>query len=273
MCRVMLSLGLVFCCVVSTVLGQSAGTRSDSRSVRQGPPSTAGRSPVRVTDRGGRAPVKQFDRQPKMVMVQALLVTVSFDGDDQARAAGSLADALAKKINTDAIATKIPISTLTKGLDTVVKENAKTATIESLTGLEMVTLAGQVAFVQIGGRKPRIVGTTATQRGRVNSIQLENVGTILSVTPQIVPDGSLVLAVEIERSDLGPEGEGMVIETMEDGKEVRSPQIDTLTARTTIAAANGEAVVINDLVLGERSRQKETFVIVRPLVMGGSDGG
>ena len=65
----------------------------------------------------------------------------------------------------------------------------------------------------------------------------------------------------------------MVIETMEDGKEVRSPQIDTLTARTTIAAANGEAVVINDLVLGERSRQKETFVIVRPLVMGGSDGG
>ena len=207
-------------------------------------------------------------------MVQALIVTVSFGegAGSKEPAAGSLADALAEKINAVGGAKKTPIAALTTALDGVLKEKAKTASIETLTGLELVTVSGQTAFVQIGQRKPRIVGASISQRGRSNQVQMENVGTILEITPQVIPDGSLVVAVNIERSDLAPEAEGEVIAKLEDGGEIRSPQIDTLTSKTTVTAASGRAVVVNDLVLNEQSLQKETFVILRPLVMGAPDG-
>lgn len=275
MCRVMLSMALVCSCAAGPVLAQTAGSRSGPRTAPQGPPAKTVRSSAEVQARPHPAPVKQFDGQPDMVMVQALIVTVSFGeakgGDGPKSPAGFLADALAEKINAEGGAKRTPISALTTALDGLLKEKAKTASIETLTGLELVTVAGQTAFVQIGQRKPRTTGVAISQRGRSNSVQMENVGTIVQITPQVVPDGSLVVAVDIERSDLGPEAEGKVIATLEDGSEIRSPQIDTLTAKTTVTAANGQAVVVSDLVRNERSLQKETFVILRPLVIGASD--
>jgi type II secretory pathway component GspD/PulD (secretin) len=163
------------------------------------------------------------------------------------------------------------MSALTKALDGALKEQDKTASIQTLTGLELTTIAGQTAFVQIGHRKPRIVGTSFSQRGLTNNLSMEDVGSIVQITPQVVPDGSLVVAVDIERSDLGPEAEGKVIATMEDGTEIRSPQTDTMMAKTTISTANGQAVVVNDLICDQQRLRKETFVLLRPLVVGATD--
>ena len=280
MSRVMLSMALMWSLVAGTVLAQSAGQSSGQRSARQGPRAPAGRPPAGIQGMPGPAPPRQFGRQPRMVMVQALIVTVSFGdagrGDDSKSAAaspaGSLADALAEKINAEVGAKKTPISALIAALDAVLKEKAKTTSIETLTGLELVTVAGQTAFVQIGHRKPRIIGTSISQRGRSNQIQMENVGSIVQITPRVLPDGSLVVAVDIERSDFAPEEEGEVIDKLKDGSEIRSPQIDTLVTKTTVTTANGQAVVVNDLVRDGRSVRKETFVILRPLVVGESGG-
>jgi len=125
--------------------------------------------------------------------------------------------------------------------------------------------------VHIGHRKPRIVSTTFSQRGRANTVSMENVGSIVQITPQVVPDGSLVVAVDIERSDFSPEAEGMVIATTEDGTEIRSPQIDIMMAKTTVTTANGQAVVVNDLTFNRQPLRKETFVLLRPLVVGATD--
>ena len=272
MCRVMLSIALVCVCAVCLVLAQSARPRS-------GPsprPPVPARRTLSESGPSHAAPVVQFDSQPDMVRVQAILVTVSFGDTEGAgskeSAAGSLADALAEKINAEDSVKSSPISALISALDGVLKEKAKTASIETLTGLELVTVAGQSAFMQIGHRKPKITGVTLSQRGRTNSISLENVGSIVQITPRVVPDGSLVVAIDIERSGLAPEAEGKVIAILEDGSEIRTPQIDTLTSKTTVTAASGQAVVVNDLVLNEQSLRKETFVILRPLLIGASDG-
>ena len=276
MCRVLLTLTLVCSCAVGMVLAQSSGSRSGPKTARKGPPVTAERPPVGFPGRPRIDPPIRFDSQPDMVMVQVLIVTVSFGDTEGAgskeSAAGSLADALAEKINAEGGAKKTPMSALTAALDGVLKEKAKTASIETLTGLELVTVAGQAAFVQIGQRKSTITGVTMSQRGRANSMVRENVGTIMQITPQVLPHGSLVVAIDIERSGLAPEEEGKVIAILEDGSEIRTPQIDTLMAKTTVTAASGQAVVVNDLVLKEQSLRKETFVILRPLVIGASDG-
>jgi hypothetical protein len=274
--QVNLSIVLVWGLVAGTALAQISEQRSDQRPVRQGPPRTGVRSLAEAGPRVPATPVKRFDRQPEMVMVQALIVTVSFGegkGGDRpestaAAGVGSVADALAKKINTEVGIKRTPMSALTKALDGALKEQAKTASIQTLTGLELTTIAGQTAFVQIGHRKPRIVGTTFSQRGRTNNLSMEDVGSIMQITPQVVPDGSLVVAVDIERSDLGPEAEGMVIATKEDGTEIRSPQTDTMMTKTTVTTANGQAVVVNDLICDRQRLRKETFVLLRPLVVG-----
>ena len=178
-----------------------------------------------------------------------------------------MADALARKINADVGVERAPMSALTKALDGVLKEKAQAASVAVLNGLELTTIAGQTAFLQIGHRKPRIVGATTSPRGRTNTIDMANVGSIVQITPQIIPDGSLVVAVDIERSDLGPEEEGVVIAITEEGTEIRSPQIDTMMAKTTVAAANGQAVAINDLICNRQPLRKETFVLLRPLVI------
>ena len=277
MCRVILSMALVWSLVAGAVYAQSAGQRSGQKPTGQPPRVMAVRPSAGTPERPRTAPPKQFDRQPQMVSVQALIVTVSFGEAVSSKSpatspAGSVADALAAKINAETGDKKTPMAALISALDGVLKETAKTASIETLTGLELVTVAGQAASVQIGHRKPRIVGTTISQRGRSNSVQMENVGTIVQITPQVVPDGSLVVAVEMERSDLGPEAEGKVIAKLEDGTEVRSPQIDTLTARTTVTAASGQVVVLGNLVCSQQVSRKETFVLLRPLLVGASGG-
>ena len=254
--------------LVSTALAQHAQQHSGQHAVRQETPPTHARSLAETGPRVPATPPRQFDRQPEMVTVQALIVTVSFGESEGAEStAGSVAESLTKKINAEMGVERTPMSALTKALDDVLKEKGKTATIQDLTGLELATIAGQPAFVQIGHRKPRIVGATFSSRGRTNSVNMEDVGTIVQVTPQIAGDGSLVMEVDIERSDLGPEAEGMVIAATEEGSEIRSPQIDTMVAKTTVAAASGQAVLINGLICNQESSSKETFVLLRPVVV------
>ena len=262
--------------VTSMAFAQIAEQRSEQRPTRQEPPDTGVRSLAETGSRVPATPVKQFERQPEMVIVKALIVTVSFGeskGSDRAESTAtagveSVAHALVKKINTEVGVKRTPMSTLMKALDDVIKEQVKIVSIQTLSGFELTTIAGQSAFVQIGHRKPRIVGTTFSQQGRTNNLDMENVGTILQITPQVVPDGALVLAVDIESSDLGPEAEGIVMATTDDGTEIRSPQVDTMTLKTTVTTANGQVVVVNDLICDRQQMRKETFILLRPLVLG-----
>ncbi len=274
--RVLVNTVVILGLLASTALAQHAQQRSGQRPVQQEASQTHAHSLAETEPRVSATPVRQFDRQPEIVTVQALIVTISFEGGKDAEStapseAGSVAEALTKKINAEMGDQKTPMSALTKALDDVLKEKSKTAAIQDLTGLELTTAAGQTAFVQIGHRKPRIVGATFSSRGRANNVSMENVGTIVQVTPQIAGDGSLVMEVNIERSDLGPEAEGMVIATTEEGREIRSPQIDTMTAKTTVTAANGQAVVVSDLICNQEPSSKETFVLLRPVVIRGKE--
>lgn len=274
--QVNLSIVLFSSLVASMAFAEIAEQRSEQRLTRQESPDTRVRSLAETGPRVPAAPMKQFERQPETVIVQALIVTVSFGeskGSDRAEststaAVESVAHALAKKVNTEVGDKRTPMSTLMKALDDVIKEQVKIVSIQALSGLELTTIAGQSAFVQFGHRKPRIVGTTFSQQGRTNNLDMENVGSILQITPQVVPDGSLVMAVDIESSDLGPEAEGIVIATTDDGTEIRSPQVDTMTLKTTVATANGQMVVVNDLICDKQQWRKETFILLRPLVLG-----
>lgn len=113
------------------------------------------------------------------------------------------------------------------------------------------TLDNQPAFIQVGQRVPRIVGTTLGNFGQQNQIDLENVGLILGVTPRISPDGQVVMEIDAEKSKVGPEEEGVPVGVSIDGEPVRSPRIDTITAQATVSVADGETVVLGGMITRE----------------------
>ena len=112
---------------------------------------------------------------------------------------------------------------------------------------QIMTLDNQPAFIQVGKRVPRIIGTRFYAGTQFNAVELEPVGLILSVTPRISPDGTVVMQVDAEKSELGPESEGIPV-SISGGEVIRSPSVNVTTAQTTVSAGDGETIVIGGLI-------------------------
>jgi type II secretion system protein D len=119
--------------------------------------------------------------------------------------------------------------------------------VDVLQRPQVMTLDNQPAFIQVGQRVPQITGTQVNQSGQSNAINLINVGLILSVTPRISPDGLVVMEINAEKSELGPEAEGIPV-AFSEGQVIRSPRIDTATAQTTVSATSGQTVILGGLI-------------------------
>lgn len=215
-------------------------------------------------------PAKSFDQEPVMVIVQALLFSVSLGdadkGDRSGANGGSLANALVEKLNQDLEHQRVPMSTWINAFEGLPGMGTEAVRIEALAAVEVSALANQRASVQLGHRKSRITGVTVSSGDRLNQTTQENVGTLLELTPRVTPGGPLILDVNLETSRLAPEEEGTIIAELDDGGELRSPQVGTFVVKTTVAAANGRAVVVSDFIHDSQSTRKETVVILRPLV-------
>ena len=111
------------------------------------------------------------------------------------------------------------------------------------------TLDNQSAFIQVGQRVPRITASNLTAGGlQTNTVELENVGIILGVTPRISPDNTVVMEIDAEKSALGPEEKGVPITVSLDGTVIRSPSVEIQTAQATVSAASGETIVLGGMI-------------------------
>lgn len=121
-----------------------------------------------------------------------------------------------------------------------------------------VTLDNQEAQIKVAQEVPFLTGqfasagaTTTTTTGVVNpfqTIQRQDVGTILKLTPQITDDGNVLMKLSVEASSLA---------------QNRGSAVDLITNKRTITtnvlAADGEIVVLGGLI-GDELREGETRV-------------
>lgn len=120
--------------------------------------------------------------------------------------------------------------------------------MQVLSRPQILTLDNQPAFIQVGQRVPRIVGSSLNQIGQQNQIELENVGLILGVTPRISPEGNVVMEIDAEKSAVGPENEGIPVSVSAEGTVIRSPRVDVTSAQATVSAADGETIILGGLI-------------------------
>ncbi len=126
--------------------------------------------------------------------------------------------------------------------------------INILSRPQIMTLDNQGANIQVGERVPRVTGTETNESGGItNSIDMDDVGLIIGVTPRISPDGLVVMEIDAEKSEVGAEADGIPISVSE-GIVIRSPRISTITAATTVSALDGQTVVIGGLITSNKAK-------------------
>lgn len=157
------------------------------------------------------------------------------------------------RVNTELGYGGLVLSASSDSVSALIRALQESRRLDVLSRPQVMTLDNQPAFIQVGQRVPRITGTTINQFSQVNTIDLENVGLILGVTPRISPEGMVVMEIDAEKSNLGPDAEGIPISISSTGDVIRSPRINTTRAQTTVSAADGQTIVLGGLITKEET--------------------
>jgi hypothetical protein len=89
--------------------------------------------------------------------------------------------------------------------------------------------------------------------GTINTIQYRSVGLIMQLVPRISPDGLVVMQISAEKSEVGPELEGIPISVSPNGTTLRAPRIERTNAITTVSALSGQTVILSGLLQTRKS--------------------
>jgi general secretion pathway protein D len=143
-------------------------------------------------------------------------------------------------------------SASSNGVNVLLRALQEKRRLEVLSRPQIMALDGQTGYILVGQRVPTITGVSLNDFGQTNNILYQQVGIIMQVTPRISPDGLVVMQLQTEKSEVGPEAEGIPISVSASGAVVRAPRIDATTAVTTVSALSGQTVVLSGLLTNRR---------------------
>lgn len=120
--------------------------------------------------------------------------------------------------------------------------------IQILSRPQITTMDSQPATVFVGENTARPGGTTQNANTTTTSVNYEDVGIQLLVTPRVTPDGSVVMELDATKSRIDF-ARNVVI----DNNTI--PNIVTVNASTTIGANSGQTVVFAGLIQTDKQEE------------------
>lgn len=150
------------------------------------------------------------------------------------------------------------LSASSESVSILIRALQNSSRAQILSRPQIQTMDNQPAFVQVGARVPRLGGQTVTNNLVTQDVTDVNVGIILGVTPRVTPDGMVVMEIDAEKSEVGPDETAIPVGVGGDGTPILSPQILTNLAQTTITARSGQTVILGGLISrseGESTRR------------------
>lgn len=201
--------------------------------------------------------VAELDRPIPQVLINVLFLEVTYgddldlgteitytsvSGDGDTRTLGSL-------FNLGGLAQGGSL-TLAKGeLDVVFKALATKTKTEVLSRPSIMARNNQESTITIGSEVPFIRNSQVTDSGGVlNTIEYEDVGIILKVTPRINADGLVEMTV-------APEISAISAETVPISESVTAPTFVKRSAETRVMVQSGRTVVIGGLMEDQENRE------------------
>ena len=124
----------------------------------------------------------------------------------------------------------------------------------------------QVASITVGQEVPFITNTRVTDTGQtINTIQYQDVGIILNVTPHINPDGLVIL-------DVAPEISQLTGTTVPISREsVTAPVIAKRSAQSRVGIKNGQTIVIGGLMEDRKTATVSKVPLLGDMPLLGAD--
>lgn len=203
--------------------------------------------------------VKELDVAPRQVLIEAKILTVELTKDNlwgvnlKVLANADPSITLRTDAFADAAAYANPNTTPSfffnlscTQINQLVQALLTTNNAKTLATPKVFAINGQQARVQVGEQ----IGynlTTTTQTSTMQSVNFLNVGTILTVTPQITPDNQILMKVKPE------------VSTGEVDAITKCPNSKTTQVETSVLLPDGHGIVIGGLIT-ESDTNKQTKV-------------
>jgi len=122
--------------------------------------------------------------------------------------------------------------------------------VEVVSSPEVMVLNNQTATLQVGDRVPIIteqaVSTISGDAPIVNSVQYEDTGVILKVTPRVNRGGMVMMDISQEVSEV----------SSSTSSTIQSPTIQQRKITSSVAVQDGETIALGGLISDNRSKSK-----------------
>src|SRR5665213_3543712 len=134
------------------------------------------------------------------------------------------------------------VSVLEANLNVTLHALATEGKLDVLSRPYILARDNQLATITVGQEVPFVTNTQLTETGQtINTIQYQDVGIILNVTPHINPEGLVIL-------DVAPEISQLTGTTVSIGSGVDAPVIAKRSALSRVGIQNGQTIVIGGLM-------------------------
>jgi len=131
---------------------------------------------------------------------------------------------------------------MTENLEVTLRALSRVGALEVLSRPSILARHNQEAIITVGQEVPFIRNSRVTQDGQIiNTVEYEDIGIILRVTPYITSDGLVEM-------DLAPEISTLTGDTVPISAGVSAPVFAKRSAETRVAVPDGETVVIGGLM-------------------------
>jgi type II secretion system protein D len=194
--------------------------------------------------------IEELDRPVPQVLIKVLVAEVTHDNSDDLGVDFSILNRRANG-RKESIGSSLGNAALTGGLVVNLVENDINVTLHALASAGKLDVLSrpyilasdnQLASITVGQEVPFITDTRVEALGgQINTIQYQDVGIILQVTPHINPDGLVIL-------DVTPEISQLTTSTVPISAGVSAPIISKRSADSRVGIRDGQTIVIGGLM-------------------------
>jgi len=191
--------------------------------------------------------VKDLDQAPPQVMIQAVLVEVSINGESNIGMRNIRFDPekLVAQHQFGVGGDPLFWAVLNEKVDGFIDLLQTNGSVEVLSRPQILASDNKPAQINVGQSVPFVTRVQTTESGNtINTIQYQDIGIILTVTPHINPEGYVNM-------DIAPQISNFADSSVNVGNNVSAPVFTNRAAQSTVAIQDGQTIVIGGLMTNE----------------------
>jgi len=225
-----------------------------------------------------RAIIAELDRPVPQVLIKCLVAEVTHENTDDfgvdfsvlnLRASGNgqslqntlgAAAAAASTVAPGGLVVKVLEHNVTATLQALAQQNK----LDVLSRPYILTSDNQEAGITVGDEVPFITDSYTDSNGGIhNTVQYQDLGVILDVTPHINPDGLVIM-------DINPEISSLTGQTVTIQAGVSVPVYELRSAQSRVAIEDGQTIVIGGLMQDQKTEQVNKIPLLGDIPLLGS---